>query len=183
MGMMTKKSFTLVELLVSVSVIALILPALFAIFFTMMRQQVVLIAYRDMIRQGDSISNNMKNLIRTRALRITDTTDPLSAIDICPLVTSPTPTGFPSLVMLDVDDSPITFFQEGVSPNRIASSSASKTYYLSTGSVIVDNLRFTCYLIRDNTAPVVQVSYTVRKSALYRDVELPYIFTVRTRTD
>lgn len=183
MGIMKKNSFTLIELLVSVSIIALILPAVFAIFFTMMRQQVVLMAYRDMIRQGDSISNNMKNIIRTRALRVTDSTDPGSAIDICPLVTTPTPTGFPSLILLDTEDSPITFFQEGASPNRIASSSASKTYYLSTDGVIVNNLKFTCYRIRDNTAPVVQVSYTVNKSALYRDIALPYTFTVRTRSN
>lgn len=180
---MNNKSFTLIELLVSVSIIALILPALFAIFFTMMRQQVVLMAYRDMIRQGDNISNNMKNIIHTRALRVTDSTDPGTAIDICPVVTSPTPTGFPSLIMLDTEDNAIQFFQEGVSPNRIASSSASKTYYLSTAGVLVNDLSFTCYRIRDNTAPVVQVSYTVNKSALYRDVALPYTFTVRTRSN
>lgn len=181
MGLMKTKAFTLIELLVSVSIIALILPALFAIFFTMMRQQVVLMAYRDMIRQGDSIASNMKNIIHTRALRVTDTTDPGTALDICPVITSPTPTGFPSLILLDTDDSPITFFQEGVAPNRVASSSASKTYYLSTSGVIVNNLTFTCYRVRDDTPPVVQVSYTVNKSALYRDIALPYVFTVRTR--
>ncbi|MFZ2026452.1 MAG: type II secretion system protein [Microgenomates group bacterium] len=183
MGLMKKQSFTLIELLVSVSIIALILPALFAIFFTMMRQQVVLMAYHDMIRQGNSIANNMKNIIHTRALRVTDSTDPGTAIDICPIITSPTPTGFQSLVLLDTEDNAIVFSQEGASPNRIASSSASKTYYLSTGGVIINNLSFTCYRIRDNTAPVVQVSYTVNKSALYRDVALPYTFTVRTRSN
>lgn len=181
MGLMKAKAFTLIELLVSVSIIALILPALFAIFFTMMRQQVVLMAYRDMIRQGDNIASNMKNIINTRALRVTDGTDPVTALDICPIITSPTPTGFPALILLDTEDSPITLFQEGSAPNRIASASASKTYYLSTASVIVNNLNFTCYRIRDNTPPVVQVSYTVNKSALYRDIALPYTFTVRTR--
>jgi len=63
MGRIRNKSFTLVELIVAVGVVALVLPAIFNIFFVIIRQQIVLTAYQDMKRQGDSIAKNIKYIL------------------------------------------------------------------------------------------------------------------------
>lgn len=180
MAIMHKKSFTLVELLVSVFIVALILPPVFAIFFSMMRQQIVLYAYSDMIKQGENIHTNINHLIHERSILITDSS---YAADACPLITTPTPTPAGSLYSIDTAGNRIKLYQEIASPNRIASDSAAKTYFLTTPSVVVSNLRFTCSKINDQTPPIVKVSYTLQKSAFYKDISLQYFYTIRTRTD
>jgi len=176
MGINKKKSFTLIEVVVSVSVIALILPSVFAIFFSIMRQQIILIAYKDMLIQGDNVQNTLRSMIKERAARVTDLT---YTTDVCPLLTLPTPTLSASLYLLDRDGNQIRLSQEIVSPMRIASSSATKTYYLTSSSVLVTNLGFTCYRSNSYTQPYVQVFYTLQKSAVYKDASLPYTFSAR----
>ncbi len=171
-------SFTLIELIVSVSIIALILPTVFNIFFTMMRQQIVLNSYQDMKRQGDSVFDNVKNILQNRAVQITDNT---YTTNICPILTSPTPTLAPQMYVLDRDGNGIKLSQEQVSPNRIASLSATtnKTYYLTSKDVIVSDLGFTCYQSSGLGTSFVTVSYTVSKSALFRNISLPYTLRIK----
>lgn len=176
---MKKKSFTLVELLVSVFIVALILPPVFAIFFSMMRQQIVLIAYSDMIKQGENIHANLKHLISDRSILITDSG---LTTNVCPLLTTPTPTPASTLYALDAEGTPIKIYQEIAAPNRIASDSASKTYFLTSPSIVVSNLKFTCFKINDQTPSIVKVSYTLEKSAFYKDISLQYFYSIRTRS-
>lgn len=177
---MKNKSFTLIELLVSVFIVALILPPLFAIFFSMMRQQVVLFAYSDMIKQGENIHANVKHLISNRSILITDSG---YVADVCPLMTTPTPTPASVLYSIDTSGNRIRLYQEIAAPNRIASDSASKTYFLTTAGVVVSDLKFTCSKINDQSPPIVKVSYTLKKSAFYKDISLKYFYSIRARTD
>jgi len=178
MARMKKKSFTLVELLVSVFIVALILPPVFAIFFSMMRQQIVLISYSDMIKQGENIHANLKHLIEDRSILITDSG---FTANVCPLITSPTPTPASTLYAIDTERAPIKLYQEVASPNRIASDSASKTYFLTSSGIVVSNLKFTCSRINDKTPSVVKASYTLQKNAFYKDISLQYFYTFHTR--
>ena len=83
MGIRLKKSFTLIELIVAVGIVGLVLPAVFSIFFSIIRQQLVLIAFQDMKRQGDSIQRNIKNILQNRVAYITDFS--YTSTDECPI--------------------------------------------------------------------------------------------------
>ena len=180
MGRIRNKSFTLVELIVAVGVVALVLPAIFNIFFVIIRQQIVLTAYQDMKRQGDSIAKNIKYILQNRASQITDAT---YLLEVCPLITTPTPTYFPRIYIKDRDDNSLSIYQDSLNSDKVASLAAmpNKKYFLNTTSVQVDNLEFSCYRVNDFIPASVSVRYTVEKSALFKSISLPYSFSVRLR--
>lgn len=174
MGKLNNRSFTLIELIVAVAVVALVLPSIFNIFFVMIRQQIVLSAYQDMEKQGNSIARNIKYVLQNRAAQIMDNT---YTIDICPLITTPTPTLFPRLYIKDKDENTISIYQ---SSNSVASESG-KLYFLNTSTASISGLVFTCFKVNDFTPPYVSISYIVSKSALFKNVSLPYNFSVKLR--
>jgi len=179
MGRIKRKSFTLVELIVSIGIVALVLPSIFNIFFIMIRQQVILIAYQEMKKEGDSIASNIKYLLQNRASQITDNT---YTIDACNLITSPTPQ-LSELYLTDRDGKPIHIYQDATSADKIASLAAEpgKKYFLNTTSVLISEMKFSCYKVNDFSPPYVSTSYIVTKSALFKDVSLPYSFSIKLR--
>ena len=184
MGTINKKSFTLIELIIAVGVIGLILPTVFSIFFTMIRQQLVLIAYQEIKRQGDSVQTNIKNTLQNRAAYISSSD--YSTTDECPLPLTPTPTYSPNLYIMDREGNKIHIYLTPLSltSNGVASESAtfSKVYNLSSKDVSIVNLGFSCYKINEFSPVVVSTTYTVQKSTQFSDVSLPYTFKVRLRT-
>ena len=174
MGRMKHKSFTLIELAVAVGIVALVLPSIFNIFFIMIRQQIVLIAYQDMKKQGDSIARNIKYVLQNRASQITDAT---YSSEVCPLITTPTPTSFPQLYIKDRDGNSITLYQ---SADRVASGSG-KLYLLNTSSASVSGLLFSCYKVNDFSPAYVSVRYTMSKTALFKEISLPYSFSIKLK--
>ena len=177
MGINRRKSLTLVELLVAVGVVGLMLPAVFNIFFAIIRQQLVLIAYTEMKQQGDSAQRNIKNLLQNRAAYVSDAG--YESTDVCPLITTPTPTYSPSFYLKDREGSTIKLYQE-LAENRIASRS-SQIYYLTSNSVMISELGFTCYHVNEFTPPIISAKFTVSKSTAFKDVSLPYSFSVKLR--
>jgi len=183
MGLITRKSFTLMEMIVAVGVVGLILPAVFGIFFIIMRQQLVLISYQEMKQQGDSAQRNIKNILQNRAAYLTDVGG--TAID-CPLPLNPIPT-IASLYIKDREGVSIHLYltpyptPPSVSANTIASDSASKTYYLTTHNVTISDLGFSCHRINEFTPAIVSTTFTVLKSTIFSDISLPYSFNVRLR--
>lgn len=183
MGIRKLKSFTLIELIVSVGIVGLILPVVFNIFFTMVRQQLVLVSYQMMKQQGDSAQRNILNLLQNRAQYITDSGD--TGVHICPIFPLPTPTFFPSLYIKDKNLNLITLRTETVpfgetTIDTIASDSG-KTYSLTSTDVSVSDFEFSCYKVNEFTTDVVSVRYTIGKSTTFREMSLPYSFSVRLR--
>lgn len=179
-----KRSFTLIELIIAVGVTALILPAVFAIFFAIIRQQLVLIAYQTIKREGDSIQRNIKNMLQQRAVYRTDGTySYLTSEEVCPLITTPTPTFSPDLYMVDRDGQQIHVFPTPTSTSvtHVASASASKTYLLSSDQVSVTNMGFSCYRLNEFTPPIITTSFTVQKSTYFKEISLSYLFSTRLR--
>lgn len=68
-----RKAFTLIETIVVVAVIGLTLPVLFAIIFTLIRQQVKIYRLSQIKREGDYVINLMENTIRNKAVTIYST--------------------------------------------------------------------------------------------------------------
>ena len=178
------------EMIVAVGIIGLILPAVFAIFFTIIRQQLVLISYQEMKQQGDSVERNIKNILLNRAAYITDG----DGIPIdCPLPAAPltpTPTISTDLHIKDRNGISIHLYltpyptPPSTTNDTIASSSGSippKEYYLTSNSVLMLDLGFTCYRINEFTPPIVSTTFTVQKSSVFTDISLPYSFNVRLR--
>lgn len=182
----TKKSFTLIELIVAVGVVGFILPSVFNIFFTMLRQQLVLVAYQEMKQQGDSIERNIKNILQNRAAYVTDSV--YTATDICPLFTTPTPTFAPQLYLNDRDGYGIKFYQKTVTAvDTIASDSADtskvlkKSYNLTSKDVTISDIGFSCYKTSEFTTPFVSTTFVVHKSTVFSEMTLPYSFKLKLR--
>lgn len=186
MGTVARKSFTLIELIVAVGIIGLILPAVFNIFFTMIRQQLVLVSYQEMKQQGDSAQRNIKNILQNSAAYITDSA--YTVTNVCTLPLTPTPTYSPNLYIGDRDGRFIHLYQKTVSSvDIIASDSAdtnktfTKAYNLTSEAVTISNVGFSCYRINEFTPPIVSAMFTVQKSTAFKDISFPYLFNVRLR--
>jgi type II secretory pathway pseudopilin PulG len=190
---MKHKSFTLIELIVAVGVVGLILPAVFSIFFTIIRQQLVLIAYQDMKQQGDSMQRNIINILQNRVAYISNST--YDASDICPIIggTTPIPTQSAHVYMKDREGNAIhlRYLLNPTPPTStsytIASDSGNvlnvikKTYYLSSKDVTVSDVGFSCYHLNEFTPAIVETQYTVLKTTQFREISLPYKFNVTLR--
>jgi type II secretory pathway pseudopilin PulG len=190
MGRIKMKSFTLIELIIAVGVTALILPAVFAIFFSIIKQQIVLVSYQTMKLQGDNVQRNIKNMLLGRAAYVTDSSYSFTTTDsMCPPITTPTPTYAPELYFKDRDDVGVHIYlvpNPTPATNSIASDSAGvtpKTYYLTSPEVSISSLGFTCSQISAFTPPIISVKYTVLKSSVYQSqsISLPYSFKIRLR--
>jgi type II secretory pathway pseudopilin PulG len=181
MGGITRKSFTLIELFVAVGIVALVLPAVFSIFFTIIKQQLVLISYQEMKHQGDSVQRNIKNVLQNRVAEVTDSS--YVTADMCPLLTTPTP-AYTELYMRDREQNRISMYKiliDSIPTIASFSADANKTYYLTSPDVLVTDLGFSCYRVNEFTAPIVSTTFTVSKSTVFKDVSLPYSFSVRLR--
>jgi len=179
MGIIKHKSFTLIELVVAVGVVGFILPTVFSIFFMIIRQQLVLVAYQDLKHQGDSVQRNIQNLLKNRATAVT-LADHLTT-GVCPLPLTPTPTYSPALSVAEkggnfVDIAPLVLNEKSTT---IASRSAVTEYQLSSESVSVTNFGYTCYRINTFSPEIVSVQFTMKKTTTFNDVQLPYSFNAR----
>lgn len=171
---MKKRSFTLIEMIVVVGVIALLIPTVFAMTFALIRQQLTLYGYSELRRQGALVQQTIRNLVSQRAAEVTDAT--YIATDICPPLTTPTPTGAPRLYFQDKESQGFSLSQELSAPYRFASFSAStgKTYFLTNSLITIDDLSFTCYRVNTGSPPFVYASYTTTKNILDKTISLPY---------
>lgn len=186
MGIIKHKSFTLIELIVAVGVVGFILPAVFGIFFVMIRQQLVLVAYQTMKYQGDSVQRNIKNILQNRAAYITDSTYNSDTTNtVCPLPLTPTPASSSDIYIKDRDKNSIKLYVTSVfGMNTIASNSAvinPTPYYLTSKDVTIADVVFSCYRINEFTPAIVSTKFTVLKSTAFKDIALSYTFNVRLR--
>jgi len=165
-----RKAFTFFELIVAVVVVSLVLPAIFSIIFIILRQQLVLFGYREIKKQGDTLSHNITQLISERAIQVTDET--YTAAERCPLIPTPSISLGSSLYLLDADGVGIDLFGD----TQVASYAAntSQTAYLTSSDVTVSGLSFTCYRTNAYSPSVITVSYTVNKTILQRSISLQY---------
>ncbi len=188
MGIAKRRSFTLIELIVAVGVIGIVLPTVFNIFFIIIRQQLVLVAYQTMKQQGDSAERNIRTIIQERALRVTDNT--YTTLDECPPLTTPTPTFSPVLYMRDHELRRIKLYGLTPAPTSfqvIASDSASTDgsgvtqYQLTSQDVVLTDIGFSCYRTSEFNPAIVNAQFTIHKSTAFKEISLPYSFRVKMR--
>jgi len=64
MGIVYKKSFTLIETIVVIAVIGLILPVVFSIFFVLLQQQIKIYRLNTVKKEGDYLISIIENTLR-----------------------------------------------------------------------------------------------------------------------
>ncbi len=136
-----KKAFMLIETIVVVAVIGLTLPVLFAIIFTLMRQQIKIYRLSQIKRGGDYLISITENIIRDNAITIHSSTPANDTNVICKNAgTSPSAT---SLYFLDKNKQ---WFGYLVSGNSVASASVNlaSPINLTPSKIIVSNFFIYC---------------------------------------
>lgn len=144
-----KRSFTLIETIVVVAVIGLTLPVLFAIIFTLMRQQVKIYRLSQVKREGDYVINLMENTIKNRAIIIYKSAVLNDTNIVCKNVGNYTLSSTDNLYFLDEDKHWFGYEYDGSS--KIASKSADLfnppnilTFPLTSTKTKVSNFSISC---------------------------------------
>ncbi len=63
-----RRGFTLIEMLAAIGAVSLILPAVFAIFISILKEQARFIALKHIKAEGENVLYQMKDTIKTRAI-------------------------------------------------------------------------------------------------------------------
>lgn len=138
-----RKSFTLIETIVVVVVIGLTLPVLFAIIFTLMRQQIKIYRLTQIKREGDYLIGIMENTIRDKAVTIYKSAVIDDTNIVCKNVETYPLSG--TVYFLDKDNEWFGYEYDGLS--KIASKSAdldNPSIDLTSSKILVDSFSISC---------------------------------------
>lgn len=154
---MKKKGFTLVEMLVVFSVIALVIPSIFAIIFTVIREQAKILRLSTAKREGDYALNLINNQIRNRALSIHSDSPADATNEICRDVETVSSS---SLYFKDERDAWFGYYS---SSNKISSSSSviASPLELTSANTYVDNFSIGCEKTAAYSYPSVSIAFDI----------------------
>ena len=183
MSHVSRKGFTLIEMIVVVGVVALTIPAVFAITFAVLRQQAKLYALKTVKREGDLALNAIKTNIKNCAVTIHDASPPLDTNAIC----DQTGSNNAPTTMYFVDKTG-AYFSYSNSSTKIASNSSipNAAGDLTTPNVQVDNLTFSCVRTNQFSPPVVSVKFQIQYQNPDRHADISsmtYQTQIRLRTN
>jgi prepilin-type N-terminal cleavage/methylation domain-containing protein len=161
--MKTKSGFTLIEIILVIMVIGLALPVLFNIVFTVLRQQVKIIALQEIKRQGDSAVNSIETAVKNQAVAIFSDDKLLPSDQQCLL--SGSSYAPEKGIKFYLKDKNGNWFRYRFVDPYIASDESSLTnpngIPLTNPKVIISNFSITCKKSANYSFPVVSVSFKV----------------------
>lgn len=179
--MKKKIGFTLIELLVVVGIVGLVLPAIFAIIFAVIRQQARVFALKQVKREGDFVLNAMEFNIRNYATGIF--ADPALTDEYCDQALTPSRETY-------TDGSGDNFYFEDdlgnwfryylITNNSVpavaSGSGTTSDINLTTSKVRITNFSLTCEREAAFSAPVISISFDVTYNSPFQDelITLPY---------
>lgn len=145
-----KKSFTLIETIVVIIIIGLVMPAIFAIIFGIVREQTKITRLSQVKREGDYILNTVSTLIKNNAISIHYPNAPTDANEKCKIVEEYPLIGT-TIDRLVFKDKSQYWFRILWSANKIASYSSGTTSSidLNSSGVLINNFLISCS--RDST--------------------------------
>ncbi len=157
-GTSNKQSgFTFLEVIIVLSILAVLLPAAFSMFLANLRAQTKVLTLQEVKRNGDFTLSTIETLVKANAqsMEAQDTTQ------IC----STSGSSYSSetdgdIYFVDQDGERFMFQLVG---SRVASQSAS-TSYLTTDKVDVSNFIMTCERDSVFSSPLVSISFTIDQS-------------------
>lgn len=143
-----KNGFTLIETIVVIVIIGLVMPAIFAIIFGLVREQTKIYRLSQVKREGDNILNIISTLSKNDAQSIHSDDPPTDLNEICKIVEKYPPDGSPNIDSLIFKDKLDNWFSIlwSNTDNKISfySSVTTTTVDLNSNSVIIDNFSIGC---------------------------------------
>lgn len=155
-----RRGFTLLEVMIVLSIFALIVPAMFSMYFMSLRAQHKVLVLRDAKRNGDNALTAMENLIKQNAVTIHFASPPSTANQVC---TSAVPSSFGvELFFADKDNTWFTFSEDN---GKIASTSGSLggsvDTYLTNAKSIISDFDVGCVYVSETSPPLVSITFDV----------------------
>ena len=155
-----KNGFTLVELLIGLSVISLIIPIVFSLFFLVLQSKAKILILQEVKKNGDYTLSTMQYFIKNRAIKIYNSD--LKTNEVCTTASGfSTPSSSDYVYFADADDN-LFYFQ--LASGKVASYSAvisPNPQYLTNTKTTVSNLTITFSRSSTFSPPIVSVSFTV----------------------
>jgi len=157
-----KKSFTLLEMLIVMTIVAIILPTVFAIVFVIMRQQVRIYRVIETRRQGDYILSYMKDRI-IRSKGIENTLGPVCDTSGFSFQTASADEGN-DITLIDQNDAQYKFVQSGtninfhdlsVVPNLVTPLNTSPV------QIVADTFYIACFRRATYSSPLITISFDI----------------------
>jgi len=159
------KGFTFIELIIVTAVIGVVLPALFAIIFSVLRQQIKVNRLAEVKRQGDYVLNVIQSIINNNGIGIYYTTDPSTldpAEEVCydDVNNSYGPTDGNNFYFMDNYEKWFSFYLDGT---KISSDAAilAAPVDLTTPAVRITNFEIGCNRTSLYSPPLVTVKFTI----------------------
>ncbi len=157
------KGFTFIELIVVTAVIGVVLPALFAIIFSVLRQQIKINRLAEVKRQGDYVLNVIQSIIYNNGNGIYYTTDPTTldpSEEVCYDNNSYGPTDGNNFYFMDKYEKWFKFYLNGTKISSDASI-LDPPVDLTTSKVRITNFGIGCKRTSLYSPPLVSVKFTI----------------------
>lgn len=155
-----KLGFTLIELILAMSVFAITLPVVFGLFFLNLQTRTKVLILQQVKRNGDDALATIDSLVHTRGYALYS--DQAMTTEVCSTISgSSTPTSSSTVYFKD----PVgTKFYFALDNGKIASYSASMSpnpAYLTNGKVVVSGLDISCERSSTFSPPLISISFAV----------------------
>lgn len=148
-----KKSFSLIEVIIVITIISIVLPVLFNTLFSVLQQQLKIYRLAEIKRQGDYVLNVMENNIRNNAVSIHSGVPTTDSNEICKNTTS--------YSNLYFEDKNSLWFHYELSTIYLVSKTSTSTTNLTSNKVRVEGLTITCNRSAKYSPPFIDISYTI----------------------
>lgn len=171
------RGFTLIEFLIVITIIIFIVPSLFGLIYSLLRQQVRITALQEVKRQGDLAFNHMKVSIKNNAV---STYSNLSGATAICATTGSSAAATSSMYFLDKAD-PNSYFGYSLSNSVLQyEQSPSTTTALTNSSVAISSLLLGCTKTSEFVPPLVSLSFIVSEPA--NNISLTYKTLIKLNT-
>lgn len=174
------RGFTLIEFLVVLGIIVLLVPSIFGLIYSLLRQQGRIVALQEVKRQGDLVFNHMKVTIKNNAGA--PYSDLAGTTAVCTSAVAPDDTFSTNTAIYFLDGSDVNSYfgykLEGTSISYEKTGSAPTT--LTNSAITVSNLVLGCERDSEFSPPLVNISYTITQPA--NSVSLNYKTLIKLNT-
>ena len=157
-----KLGYSALEMLIVIGMISLLIPAMFALFFSNLRAQSKVLILQEVKRNGDNALGAMTTIIKQYGRSLHSAIPPLSSNEIC---TNDNPNFNDGRIYIkDVNGNWFSFY---VSQNKIASeSSQTGSVDLTNDKVSISSFALTCTRTSEFSPPLVSISFIASQSAI-----------------
>ncbi len=156
-----RRGFTFIELIVVIAVIGLALPALFAIVFSVLQQQVKTLRLSEIKRQGDNALNIMTTAIRSNAVKIY--ADNVFGTEYCSNTTTNSTSGATTGSNFFFRDKSDKWFQYYLSGTALAADTNGDYLDgdLTTSKVRIENFSISCIRSATYSGSIVTIQFDI----------------------